>query len=419
MSFYGQKINSNNKHLLETIKCRSFFGLDSDHMLPNDIEVSEEDFELLLDVIDLVGYNEKTIKIINKCLPKNYDLSKLPKELLDEMLYLTQRYFLLTACDKEINIWNTITGDLIHTIDSCTVRTSDGITGDYRHIMYGHNYMITCICMTPDNKWIISGNNDGTFKIWNAITYELYNTLHCEYGESFNPILCMSCSPDNKYVAIGSYSPIIEIWDITSGTLFSSLRGHNSKVNCICYSHDNKLLISGSTDYTVKIWDIGTGLLVKTLDNSVWSIRDVCCSSDNKLIAYVNFNGRMDIWNHEIIKLITTINLNYTGNHYICFSLDNKKILLSNNNHDGIKIWDVMTGNCDDHIINSETNGFSYSPDGKHIASICSNKIKIWDSESNKLVLTRSVNGGNINCLCFSSLFPDSELAKRIIEIKN
>jgi hypothetical protein len=36
-------------------------------------------------VIDIIGYNEVTINLIHDNLPKNYDLTKFPKELLDEI----------------------------------------------------------------------------------------------------------------------------------------------------------------------------------------------------------------------------------------------------------------------------------------------------------------------------------------------
>src|SRR3989337_2255793 len=62
MSFYGQKINSQNlpdwQHLLETIKCWDFLGIPfkPDVVLRN-LRVPTTGFDLLLDVIDLVGYD--------------------------------------------------------------------------------------------------------------------------------------------------------------------------------------------------------------------------------------------------------------------------------------------------------------------------------------------------------------------------
>ena len=80
MSFYHQKTNIGNlphwKHLLESFKCYDFFGLEMDPKLLFDLEIPSEGFELLLEVIELIGYDEDMIKLINKNIPNEYDLSK-------------------------------------------------------------------------------------------------------------------------------------------------------------------------------------------------------------------------------------------------------------------------------------------------------------------------------------------------------
>src|ERR1700728_1745182 len=73
----------------------------------NELEVPEDGFELLLDVIELIGYNDFTIKLINKNLPKTYDLSKFPKKLLKEMIKMTRSCEIISgSSDNSIKIWD-------------------------------------------------------------------------------------------------------------------------------------------------------------------------------------------------------------------------------------------------------------------------------------------------------------------------
>ena len=86
MSFYDQKTNLNSYdesvHLLEWIRCCDYFGLDYQSSLPSDLLVPSEYFELLLDVIEMIGYTNLHIKLIHANLPPNYDRSVFPTDLL-------------------------------------------------------------------------------------------------------------------------------------------------------------------------------------------------------------------------------------------------------------------------------------------------------------------------------------------------
>ena len=117
ISFYHEKkiINSTNypiwKYQLESYKCYDFFGLDFlDTKIFFDLEIPDEGFELLLDVIELIGFNKETIKLLNKNIPDDYDLTKFPKELLNEMYMIEKtRDIILASFDGRIRIWNNIT----------------------------------------------------------------------------------------------------------------------------------------------------------------------------------------------------------------------------------------------------------------------------------------------------------------------
>jgi len=160
----GQKTNPSklpeNVHLLELIKCRCFFGLDIDQSLLDNIKVNKEDFDLLLDVIDLIGYNENNIKIITDNLPKEYDLSELPTELLNKILTLAESPNIAAAYDDgSIKIWNILTGDLINTIND---RPDPGtICGAPTN---------TCISFRNDilDPCIASISFNNKIKIWNV-----------------------------------------------------------------------------------------------------------------------------------------------------------------------------------------------------------------------------------------------------------
>lgn len=63
--------------------CCDYFGLDC--QLPTDIKVSSDCFDNLLDLIEIIGYTDETIKILADNMPLDYDISTLPLELVKEL----------------------------------------------------------------------------------------------------------------------------------------------------------------------------------------------------------------------------------------------------------------------------------------------------------------------------------------------
>jgi WD40 repeat protein len=122
MLFYNQKTNLANlpnwEHLLTEFKCRDFFGFPLNPELLVDLIVPNEGFELLLDVVELVGYNENTIKLISDNLPETYDVANFSSELINAICNISRPFFIVSGCsDHTIIIWNSDTGDIIRTID--------------------------------------------------------------------------------------------------------------------------------------------------------------------------------------------------------------------------------------------------------------------------------------------------------------
>jgi WD40 repeat protein len=390
MSFYGQTINSpNNKYLLESIKCKYFFGLDFDQSLLDNIEVSEEDFDLFMDVIDLIGYNEKTIKLINKNIPETYDLSKFPKELLNEMLSLGQIYHIVSCNDNSINVWDAESGLLIKKLTD-------------------HKSNIWCACYTSNNKYIISGDEAGNIHIWDAEKYCLVHTFFDDYSRG---ITCLCLSPDNQYILCGNRNDNIRIWDAQTYTSRYTMYGHGNTIRSLCYSPDGAHIASGSDDRTIKIWNSKTYFLIRTLWGHTNNINDICYSPDNKQI--ISFSTMMVIWNAISGDLIYTLDMKYDlcG---IC-SLDGQYIALCDEYH--IKILNAASYDLiyTLHDGNYDAIAVSFSPDSKYVITANDNDtITVWDIESNKLIHTMHISYGvNITC----SSFYNTALTKKIEKI--
>ncbi|KAL7789848.1 WD40 repeat-like protein [Trichoderma ceciliae] len=264
---------------------------------------------------------------------------------------------------------------LVSGSDDHTVKIWDAKTGKERQTLKGHSYSISSVAFSADGRHIASGSGDNTIKIWDAITGKERHTLK-GHSDIFDLI---AFSADSCYLASQSWGHTIKIWNITTGKEQQILKGHKRKVISFTFSADGCSLISGSNDNTIKIWDIKTGKERRTIKVSNNPFHSVTFSTDGRYLALGFKNHIIKIWNITTGKEYQTLKSYQRWLSSITFSLDNN--YLAAVSHDNIKIWDITTGKKQQTLKghSSLITSVSFSADG-YLASGSSDwTIKIWD----------------------------------------
>ncbi|TFK66571.1 WD40 repeat-like protein, partial [Pluteus cervinus] len=74
-----------------------------------------------------------------------------------------------------------------------------------------------------------------------------------------NWVRSVAYSPDGRYVVSGSNDNTIRIWDASTGQQVGQpLQGHSDSVNSVAYSLNGTYVASGSNDQTLRLWDAST-----------------------------------------------------------------------------------------------------------------------------------------------------------------
>ncbi|KAF8831717.1 hypothetical protein HHX47_DHR1001000 [Lentinula edodes] len=144
--------------------------------------------------------------------------------------------------DHEIRFWEAWSGICSRTIAR---------TGESGLITFeGHSRNVTSVSFHSEGKWLVTGSEDGTIKIWD---------LRC----------LATCSADTT-VAIWSISPNYEF------KLERSLIGHQRWVWDCAFSADSAYLVTASSDHTARLWEMASGETVRQYNGHHKAA--VCCA---------------------------------------------------------------------------------------------------------------------------------------------
>ncbi|KAI3006741.1 hypothetical protein CBS147346_3641 [Aspergillus niger] len=257
--------------------------------------------------------------------------------------------------------------------DDKTIKLWDAATRTLLQSLEGHNRSVVSIAFSPDGRSLASGSHDNTVKLWDLATGS-----HQTVGSHEEKVWSVAFSANGQVIASGSEDRTVKLWDLTSGS-HRTLRGHYSRVWSIAFSADGKWLASGSDDKSIKLWDPITGDLKDTLENPSWFVEAVAFSPDGRLASGA---GAAQIWDPETGTVRQTLG-NVTDRVWAVAVSSDGQFLASSQLHDRtIRLWDLTTGTVQQTLVGhpSSAQSVAFSPDGRLLASCSANNIiKLWD----------------------------------------
>jgi WD40 repeat protein len=88
--------------------------------------------------------------------------------------------------------------------------------------------LILCIALTKNNKYILSGANDGCVGVWDLAAKVQY---HMFSGIQYEAIHSLTSSPDNKFIITGGADRSVVVLDIEKKEkVYAFLEVHQSKI---------------------------------------------------------------------------------------------------------------------------------------------------------------------------------------------
>ena len=225
------------------------------------------------------------------------------------------------------------------------------------------NTVITTLSWSPDNKYIVSGNYNGTECLWDVATGTCLRA-------SENPrIAIVSWSPNNKYIAAGYENGTVVLQDphtLESKQVLHTLAG--ASITGLNWSPDGNLLAIAAKLRPIYIWN------PEKQDNRailpvLGEITHVKWSPNGKYLAIRSID-RFILWSEKTQKEIDIdpeermVNFDWLT--------DNKHIIAQHTDvkwrERWLQIWDTETGRS--KRLSGNPKQISYAPNGAYLATV-------------------------------------------------
>ncbi|MFA5099250.1 MAG: WD40 repeat domain-containing protein, partial [Candidatus Omnitrophota bacterium] len=261
--------------------------------------------------------------------------------------------------------------------DDGTAKVWDALSGKELLTLRGHAGWVLSAEFSPDSKKIVTASSDVTAKVWDALSGKELLTLQGHAGW----VLSAEFSPDSRKIVTASFDKTAKVWDALSGEELQTLQGHTDRVNTAQFSPDSRKIVTASNDKTVRIWYASNGEEFQTLQSHTDRVNTAQFSSDSKKIVTASDDKTAKVWDALSGKELQTLQGHTNAVYTARFSPDSNKIVTASTD-DTAKVWDALSGK-ELLTLQGHTNAVytaRFSPDGNKIVTAgADGTAKIWD----------------------------------------
>jgi len=279
-------------------------------------------------------------------------------------------------------------------------------TGWFVRSFEGHSGRISVTVVSPDGKFLLSGSEDKTLRLWNLSGGNCIRVFRGHTGR----ISSAAISPDGKFLISGSDDKTIRLWEIESGHCIRIFEGHSGGVTCLSLSQDGSALISGGWDKDLRLWNLETGESIRTFKGHEEPVFSLSISADSKFALSGSSDKTLRLWDLRKGKCLNLFNGHKDTVTDLSISMD-VNYCLSGSKDETLLLWDLKKSECLKMLKGHKGTVYftSLLPDRKFAFSGGEDSsLKLWNLENGEVI--RSFEG-HTGAVTSGYLFPEGRFA--------
>jgi WD40 repeat protein len=270
----------------------------------------------------------------------------------------------------------------------------------------GHTSPIRRVALSGDDRRIVSADEKGIVRVWDAATGKELFVLQGRTG----PVKAVAVSGDGKRIVSAGEGGLLEVWDGQTGKEQLSFRGHSGPCN-VAVSRDGKRVVSVSPSGDVEIWELDARPERLTLPapGGPGTQPSACMAvtPDGKRVVSTS-GGRgvaLTVWDGATgQEKVTRVVSNFLGVVRVAISSDGKCIVTGGMDR-LVRVWDGDTGAVRFTLGGHTTRigAVALRRDGRRAFSgslDCT--VKVWDAQTGKELRTLRGHAKGVQSLAVS-----------------
>ena len=202
---------------------------------------------------------------------------------------------------------------------------------------FGHCAPVTCLALSPDNNFLVTGSRDTTVLLWRFHKGFTSQTSEPEQTtSSATPSSASSNNLANKAKKHRIEGPI------------QVLRGHQREISCCCVSSDQGIVISCSESSDVLLHSIRKGRLIRRLVGV--EAHALCISSDGVIVVWSRLESCISTFTINGVLISKARLPSSCTISCMELSMDGQNVVIGVNSFsdiDGSKSFNILTGEED------------------------------------------------------------------------
>lgn len=272
-----------------------------------------------------------------------------------------------------------------------TIRFWEAPTAKCHRTLQYTDSQVNCLKITPDKQYLAAGGNPHVrlFEITSG------NPLLTFDGHTGN-VTSVGFQRDRKWMFTGSEDGTVKIWDIRSPGHQRNLTG-KAAVNALALHPNQGEIIAGDEDGNIRVWDLTSNTCTYELvPDGKCAIRSLTVASDASMILAANNRGTVFAWklgkkdNTASFEPLQKIEAHNTYCLKAVLSPD-VKLLATSSADKTVKIWNVEKNFALEKTLvghGAWVWDCAFSADSGYVVTASSDKTaRLWDLKTEKVIL--------------------------------